>query len=53
MLTTEKVNEILKTLGDGDLCLDQNNHCVIMTGRDEDAFAAAVCPALRHSRKDA
>ena len=39
MLTTEKVNEILKTLGDGDLRLDESNHCVIMAGRDEDAFA--------------
>ncbi|WP_406041706.1 type III secretion system chaperone [Succinimonas sp.] len=39
MLTTEKINEILKTLGDGDLRLDESNHCVIMAGRDEDAFA--------------
>ena len=39
MLTTEKVNAILKNLGDGDLRLDESNHCIIMAGRDENAFA--------------
>ncbi len=37
MLTAEQVNETLKKLGDGDLCLDEHNCCTIMAGVGDDA----------------
>lgn len=43
MLTAEQINTTLKNLGDGDLCLDENNYCTIMTGDTADAMAIHLC----------